>query len=224
MKKSEHGSIRLNATVNELLKGDHMEEIRCIKCGRSLRDPESITRGMGPECAGTNGGYRKKYRSRVFSHGSSYYAAIGHGSAVTPTLFTLIEEGQDLGEQPLVEEILPRKSVPNEILMQFPTDLVDLVLSAPATGGIAWHVKIYSKRKKPSGSMPPGRILQEIRRMCIDLRLTFWPGMSNHQGRQIACVPYGDEGWRFENSEKTMSRQELEAYLSRYGMIRSAIR
>lgn len=57
--------------------------------------------------------------------------------------------------------------------------------------------------------------------MCIDLRLTFWPGMTNHQGQQIASVPYGDEGWRFENSEKVLSRQELEAYLSRYGMIRS---
>lgn len=70
--------------------------------------------------------------------------------------------------------------------------------------------------------MPPGKILQQIRRMCIDLRLTFWPGMSNHQGQQIACIPYGDEGWKFENSDKVMSRQELEAYLSRYGMIRLA--
>ena len=134
-------------------------------------------------------------------------------SAATPTLFTLVEEGQHIEEQPLVEEVLPRKSALAEILMQFPTDLIDLVLSAPAAGAIAWHVKNYSKKKKPEGSMPPGRILQEIRRMCIDLRLTFWPGIS-HQGQQIACVPYGEEGWKFENSEKVMSRQELEAYLS----------
>jgi hypothetical protein len=179
---------------------------------------------MGPECAGANGGHRRRYRSRVRSQGSSYYAAIGHGSAVTPTLFTLIEEGPDMEEQSLVKEVLPRKSALAEILMQFPTDLVDLVLSAPATGAIAKHVKNYAKKKKLAGSMPPGKTLQEIRRMCIDLRLTFFPGMSTPQGQQIACVPYGNEGWRFENSEKVMSRQELEAYLSRYGMIRSASR
>jgi len=178
---------------------------------------------MGPECAGANGGHRRRYRSRVRSQGSSYYAAIGHGSAVTPTLFTLIEEGPDMEEQLLVKEVLPRKSALAEILMQFPTDLVDLVLSAPATGAIAKHVKNYSK-KKLAGSMPPGKTLQEIRRMCIDLRLTFFPGMSTPQGQQIACVPYGAEGWRFENSEKVMSRQELESYLARYGMICSASR
>jgi len=177
---------------------------------------------MGPECAGITGGHRKRYRSGVRSHGDSSYAAIGHGSAATPTLFTLVEEDVQSEEQPVVEEVSPRKSGFAEILMQFPTDLVDLVLSAPAAGAIAWHVKNYSKRKKRSeGSMPPGRVLQEIRRMCIDLRLAFWPGISEH-GQQVACVPYGEEGWRFENSGKVMSRQELEAYLSRYGMITSA--
>ena len=200
-----------------------MEEVRCIKCSRPLRDPDSIARGMGPECAGANGGHRRRYRSRVRSQGSSYYAAIGHGSTVTPTLFTLIEEGPDMEEQSLVKEVLPRKIGLAKNLMQFPTDLVDLVLSAPATGAIAKHVKNCS-RKKLAGSMPPGRTLQEIRRMCIDLRLTFFPGMSTPQGQQIACVPYGAEGWRFENSEKVMSRQELESYLARYGMIRSASR
>ena len=200
-----------------------MEEVRCIKCGRPLHDPESIARGMGPECAGANGDHRKRYRSKLRSHGSSYYATIGLRSAVTPTLLTLIEEGQRIEEEPLVKEILPCKSAPLEILMQFPTDLIDLVLSAPAAGAIAWHVKKYSKKKKPEGSMPPGRTLQEIRRMCIDLRLTFWPGICD-QGQQIACVPYGEEDWKFENSERVMSRQELEAYLSRYGMIHSASR
>ena len=106
--------------------------------------------------------------------------------------------------------------------MKYPADLVDLVLSAPAPGAIAWQVKNHSKKKKLVGTLPPGRILQEIRRMCIELRVTFWPGMSNPQGQQIACVPYGDDGWKLENSEKVMSRQELESYLSRYGVIRSA--
>ena len=200
------------------------ETARCIKCGRPLRDPESIARGMGPECAGVNGGHRRRYRARVSSHGSSYYAGIGHANTVIPTLFNLVEEGQHIEERPLVEEVLPRKSALAEILMQFPTDLIALVVCAPAAGAIAFHVKNYSKKKELEGSMPPGKILQEIRRMCIDLRLTFWPGIFSHQGQQIACVPYGAEGWRFENSEKVMSRQELEAYLARYGMIRSASR
>jgi hypothetical protein len=179
---------------------------------------------MGPECAGANGGHPRQYRARVRSHGSSHHAAIGHSTADIPTLFTLVDEDEQIEEQPVVEEGSAHKSGLAKNLMQFPTDLIDLVLSAPAAGAIAQHVKNYSKKKKPAGSMPPGRTLQEIRRMCIDLRLTFWPGMSNHQGQQIACVPYGDEGWRFENSEKVMSRQELETYLSRYGMIRSASR
>ena len=200
-----------------------MEEVRCIKCSRPLRDPDSIARGMGPECASANNGHRKRYRSKVRSHGTSYYAAIHHGTAVTPTLFTLVEEGQHIEEQPLIEEVLPSERALTEILMQFPTDLIDLVLSAPAAGAIAWHVKKYSKKKKPEGSMPPGRTLQEIRRMCIDLRLIFWPGICD-QGQQIACVPYGEEDWKFENSERVMSREELEAYLSRYGMIHSASR
>jgi hypothetical protein len=134
----------------------------------------------------------------------------------------LVDEDEQVEEQPVVEEVSTGRSEFAKILMQFPTDLVDLVLSASAAGAIAKHVKNYSKKKKPAGSVPPGRTLQEIRRMCIDLRLTFFPGMFTPQGQQVACVPYGDEGWRFENSEKVMSRQELEAYLSRYGMIRSA--
>jgi uncharacterized protein DUF6011 len=30
-----------------------MELPRCMKCGRRLKNPESIGRGMGPKCAGT---------------------------------------------------------------------------------------------------------------------------------------------------------------------------
>ena len=115
-----------------------MEEIRCIKCGRPLRDPESIARGMGPECAGASGGYRKRYRCTVRLH----------SSAVTPTLFTLVGEAQSIEELPPIEEVSPRNSALVEILMQFPTELIDLVLSAPAAGAIALHVKNYSKEKK----------------------------------------------------------------------------
>ena len=201
-----------------------MEEIRCMKCGRPLRNPASIARGMGPECAGETGGRGNNYRSGIHSRSRSFYAVVRPDSAAIPTLFGLVEENEQRAEGPVGEEVPARKSGPADILMQYPTDLIDLVLSAPATGAIAWHVRKYSKKRKPKGAMPPGKILKEIRQMCINLRLTFWPGMWDHHGQQIACVPHGDEGWKFENSEKVMSRQELEAYLARYGMIRSASR
>ena len=197
---------------------------RCIKCGRPLRDPESIARGMGPECAGDSSARSRKNRSGVRSRSGSSYKEDRRGSMTIPTLFGLPEENNPPVERTMVEEVSPRKNGVAIILTQYPTDLINLVLSAPAAGAIAWHIKKYSKKQKPDGSMPPGRTLQEIRRMCIDLRLTFWPGMSDHQGQQIACIPYGDQGWKFENSERVMSWQELESYLARYGMIRSVSR
>ena len=198
-----------------------MEEIRCIKCGRPLHDPESIVRGMGPQCAGDTSGRCRKNRSGAGSRSGSSYMAFGYSSTAAPTLFSLVVENKQRGEEGMLEGAAPRNISPAQIPMQYPTDLIDLVLSAPAAGAIAKQIKNYSKQKK-MGGLPPGRILQEIRRMCIDLRLTFFPGMSTPQGQQIACVPCGDDGWRFENSERVLSRQELEAYLSRYGIIRLA--
>lgn len=199
-----------------------MEQARCIKCGRPLRDPASIARGMGPECAGLHSTRRMKYHSGIHSQRSSSYAAVGNSIVGEPTLFTWIDQDKQIGEQPVVEEVGAHRSELTKNLIQFPTYLVDLVLCAPATGAIAKHIKSSSKKKKRAGSSHPGRTVQEIRRMCIDLRLTFFPGMSTPQGKQIACIPYGEENWKFENSERVMSRQELEAYLSRYGMISSA--
>lgn len=200
-----------------------MEEIRCIRCGRPLRAPSSIVRGTGPECAGSNGSNRKRRITKIRALGSSYSSAIGHGNAMTPTLFSLVEVGLYSGKgQALVEAVIPLRSELPEILTKFPADLVDLVLSAPAPGSIASRIKNCSKKKKPAGSVSPGKVMQEIRRMCIDLRLTFWPGMFDQQGQPISCVPNGVDHWKFDNSEKVISRQELESYLARYGMIRLA--
>jgi hypothetical protein len=203
---------------NDSLIGGHMEEIRCKKCGRPLRDPESIARGMGPECAGITGGRQKGHRfSRDVPRGTAYLLTAG--TTTSPTLFTLIQKE----EQP-EEEVMPvKQEAPNrrlsDLLRQFPTDLVDLVITAPDAGAIAFHTKTYSRRKtRQPGSIHPGKALKEIRRMCIELRLPFWPGISDN-GRPVACVPCGDDDWKFENSERLVSRAELEAYLSRYGMI-----
>jgi hypothetical protein len=127
-------------------------------------------------------------------------------------------------DYPVVVDASYGNSIFSEIHMKYPTDLLALVLSAPAPGAIARQVKRYSKNKKPQSLVSPAQTLQEIRRTCIDLRLPFFPGMSTLHGQQIACVPYGVDGWRFDNSEKVMSQQELESYLTRYGMIRLAKR
>jgi hypothetical protein len=73
-----------------------METTRCKKCGRTLRDPESIARGMGPECAGRTGGRRKKYCSRRKVHSGSAYS-LGAEGITSLTLFTLVqnEEPED---------------------------------------------------------------------------------------------------------------------------------
>ena len=75
-----------------------MQAIRCKKCGRTLRDPESIARGMGPECAGSTGG-RKKYRSRRKVHRGSPYSLGAEGTA-SLTLFTLVQKEEQV-------EVLP---------------------------------------------------------------------------------------------------------------------
>ena len=51
-----------------------MNSPKCAKCGRPLTNPESIARGMGPECAGVSGsGHRKSVPVRsTRSHGHAY--------------------------------------------------------------------------------------------------------------------------------------------------------
>lgn len=71
-----------------------MEVARCKKCGRPLRDPESVARGMGPECAGSTGG-RKKYYSRRRAHRGSAYS-LGSEGTVSLTLFTLVQKEEDV--------------------------------------------------------------------------------------------------------------------------------
>ena len=196
-----------------------MEVIRCKKCGRPLRDPESIARGMGPECANINGNHWKGYgRSQYVHRGST--SSTSTGVSTTPTLFTLVEKDEQPKEEVVADTALIGEM--SDILLQFPTDLVDLVLSKPPASTIAFHTKPYSSRKKKQlGSINPGKTLKEIRRICIDIRLVFWPGISD-EGRPVACVPYGENNWKFENSERILSRTELEAYLVRYGMISPA--
>ena len=54
---------------------------RCKKCGRVLRNPASIARGLGPVCAGETGKGRRRYKkSRSYQPNGRTYAAVGSGS------------------------------------------------------------------------------------------------------------------------------------------------
>lgn len=54
-----------------------MTQPRCKKCGRPLRDPESIARGMGSECAGISNSRGRSVRVRRQNGSSSTYRCNG---------------------------------------------------------------------------------------------------------------------------------------------------
>ena len=106
----------------------------------------------------------------------------------------------------------------SEILKQFPRDLVDLVLSAPAAGSIAARIKLYSRDKQGPNGVRPAALLKQIRHMCIDFRLLFWPGLSMNL-EPIPCIPCGEDDWKIGENGRVLSKGELVSYLSRYGII-----
>jgi hypothetical protein len=177
---------------------------RCKKCGKPLRDPESVARGMGPECAGISGKRGKSVRVRKQINSGSVYSVVGTSKIVAP-LFAWIDNDHR------------QRRVPDQ-LAGFPPDLLRLVLSAPATGAIATHLK-RTRRKHPfPKGYSPGKTLKEIRRTCIDLRMLFWPGFS-FKGEPLACIPCGDNDWKIGRDGREISANDLVSYLSRYGMI-----
>jgi hypothetical protein len=176
-------------------------EICCVKCGKPLRNPASIARGMGQKCAGvTSAG--NGFRSSQRASSGSAYAPVGTHHANT-NLFSVIEARDD---------------IVSEILKEFPFDLVNLVLSAPAAGSIASQIKLYSHRKHERNNVHPATLLKQIRRMCIEFRLSFWPGLSKNR-EPIPCIPCGDNDWKIGESGRVLSKEELLSYLRRYGII-----
>jgi len=161
----------------------------------------SIARGMGPKCAGvaTAG---KSFRPHRHADSAATYPLIGADHA-TLNLFSFVGKQQD--------------RVP-PALKDFPADLVDLVLSAPTPGSIAAQIKLYSHRKRKENRVPAGQLLKQIRRMCIEFRLLFWPGLSMNL-EQMACIPCGQDDWKIGENGSILSKAELVAYLIRYGMI-----
>lgn len=174
---------------------------RCKICGKPLHDPISIARGMGPKCAGTfNTGKSFHSTSRIPS-GSAY--SLVEGNQAATNLFSFVDENQ--------------QRVP-ESLRTYPPDLVELVLAAPAAGSIASRVKLYSRGRKNNSDVDPAKLLRQIRRMCIDFRLLFWPGLSMNL-QPIPCIPHGENDWKLGENGRVVSKDELVAYLSRYGII-----
>jgi hypothetical protein len=175
--------------------------VHCIVCGKPLYNPVSIARRMGPKCAGVASAGKSFHSSQRIRSGTTYPSI--EASHETLNLFSFIEEQQD--------------RVP-QTLKKFPSDLVELVLSAPAAGSIAAQIKLYSRRKKKQNSVPAVKLLKQIRRMCIEFRLPFWPGLSMNL-EPIPCIPYGENDWKIGENGRVFSKDELVAYLSRYGII-----
>lgn len=174
-------------------------EARCKKCGRPLRDPQSIARGLGPACAGVAAKGRR-YASARSAHRGRGYAAGGDNRA--EMILIAGTEGNE-------------RRVP-EPLKAFPSDLVGLVLSAPPPGSITDCVRKYSQQRE--NDLQPARLLKQIRRTCIEHRLPFWPGLSMKSG-PIPCIPLGEHGWKIGENGRVIGKDELVAYLSRYGII-----
>lgn len=177
---------------------------RCKVCGKPLRDPMSIARGMGPKCAGISS-TGKRFRSTTSAPSGRLYLSSGTNYPVA-NLFSYVEERQTR---------LP------ETLRRYPSDLVDLVLSAPAAGSIGTRIKDYSRKRQPN-PVHPAQMLKQIRRMCIEFRLLFWPGLFKKL-EAIPCIPFGENDWKIGENGKVCSKDELVSYLARYGMISSQI-
>jgi len=176
-------------------------EARCKKCGRPLRNPVSVARGMGPICSG-GAGAGKSFRSSRRVCSRTTYPSVGENHA-TMNLFSFSHERQD---------------GVTETFNKFPSDLVHLVLSTPAAGSIAAQVKFYSRRKQKQNGVRPGTLLKQIRRMCIEFRLLFWPGLCMNL-EPIPCIPCGENDWKIGENGRVLSKEELVSYLSRYGII-----
>src|SRR5512139_2518217 len=122
-----------------------MEVTHCRKCGRLLRDPESIARGMGPECAGITSDRRKGYSfRRHIQRGSVYLQSTG--KPTSPTLFSLVKEEKLAEEEILAGEEDALSLRRYDHFGQFPSDLVDLVLSASAPDTVASRIPMYARR------------------------------------------------------------------------------
>lgn len=193
-----------------------MSQPRCKKCGRPLTNPISIAMGMGPECAGISTSRRSSsVRSRKTTHrGSPYSAGANHSGDAD--LFTWVESFRTVEDQ---QNQLDTTKL--GVLKSFPSELVNLVIDEVEAGMIAHRVKEYTKRKDRKKNVPhPRLLLRDIRRVCLELHMMFFPGLSQN-GRRLACIPCEGDRWKIGENGQEISKNELVAYLSRYGILKS---
>lgn len=69
-----------------------MQPPKCSKCGRPLKDPLSIARGMGPKCAGSSHRSRKLTHKIRRSHGTAYHFDAPSGQITIPVFVERDEE------------------------------------------------------------------------------------------------------------------------------------
>lgn len=74
-----------------------MQSPKCAKCGRPLKDPASIARGMGPECAGTASRGRKTTPQLRRRRGGTAYALTSPAGQITLPVF--VEEPETRVEE-----------------------------------------------------------------------------------------------------------------------------
>jgi hypothetical protein len=108
-----------------------------------------------------------------------------------------------------------------DLLKRFPLELVNLVIDEVEAGMIAHRVKEYTRRKGRKKNVPhPRLLLRDIRQVCLELRMKFFPGLSQ-DGRPLACIPCEGDQWKIGENGREISKNELVAYLSRYGVLKS---
>jgi len=73
-----------------------MSRPRCSKCGRTLKNPASIARGMGPVCAGAGGSASRRHPPRSRPRSGQKYAAVAAGSSQ----LQLFAPGEESDETP----------------------------------------------------------------------------------------------------------------------------
>jgi len=73
-----------------------MSRPTCKRCGRTLKDPVSIARGIGPVCAGSGGSSSGRRPPRTRDRSGRRYEAVGNGNGQLP----LFAQGNEPDEHP----------------------------------------------------------------------------------------------------------------------------
>jgi hypothetical protein len=171
---------------------------------------------MGPECAGISPSRRfSSARGRKAVHrGSPYSTGANHSGDAD--LFTWVESFRTVEDQPFQPGT---KTL--GVLKSFPLELVNVVIDEGEAGMIAHRVKEYTKRKGRKKNVPhPRLLLRDIRQVCLELRMMFFPGLSQ-DGKPLACIPCEGDRWKIGDNGREISKNKLVSYLSRYGILKS---